>query len=239
MSFEKTLARLSHALYPEREFVRMTALALSPLGFNAENTIACAGLCRDEITQPLIGYIKEEWGESFNLSSLAGMFFAGKTGLKAAMHHAPNMDGRERYVFYAMPHIAIGQDGELGACTRRGRHEVSTACGALAAFRGELLSGRVAPGVDNDDVEQSLLKLRLLRELPYGQVPDLLDLTEVARRAVHSDLASAIRSVVHSGRSDYALITGIQVHGPEGNLVSCASFTAVVDGEERELSLYF
>ena len=42
------------------------------------------------------------------------MFFAGKTALKAAMHHAPEGSGKERYVYYAMPHIAIDEEGRMG-----------------------------------------------------------------------------------------------------------------------------
>ncbi len=69
-------------------------------------------VCRDEISQPLVVLIKEKWGEAFNFCSLAAMFFAGKTGLKAAMHHCPVVEGKERYVFYALPHIAIGAKGQ-------------------------------------------------------------------------------------------------------------------------------
>ncbi len=95
-------------------------------------------VCRDEISQPFIALIRNTWGEAFNLCSLAGMFFAGKTAILAAMHHSPLVGGRERYVFYALPHIAIGADGQLGKCKRRGRKEDSNACGALNVFLNEL-----------------------------------------------------------------------------------------------------
>ena len=71
-------------------------------------------------------------GEAFNVSSLGGMFFAGKTGLSAAMHHAPVMGGRERYVYYALPHIAVDENVQVGACRRHGREGASTACGSTS-----------------------------------------------------------------------------------------------------------
>ena len=39
--------------------------------------------------------------------------YLGVTGLQAANHHAPNTDGRERYVHFAFSHTAI--DGHPGS----------------------------------------------------------------------------------------------------------------------------
>ena len=138
MGFEDVLSKFFDKFYTEADFVERTYKALSKLGFDADNTIACADVCRDEISQPLVNLIKGKWGEAFNLSSLAAMFFAGKTGLSAAMHHAPIVDGKERYVYYAFPHVAIDADGKIGVCKRRGRKEKSSACGALNVFLKEL-----------------------------------------------------------------------------------------------------
>lgn len=43
------------------------------------------------------------WNGAFNFSSLARMLYLGVTGFQAAHHHAPNPDGRERYVYFAFP----------------------------------------------------------------------------------------------------------------------------------------
>jgi hypothetical protein len=177
------------------------------------------------------------WGEAFNFSSLAGMFFAGKTGLTAAMHHAPIEDGKERYVFYALPHIAINEEGRIGVCKREGRAGESTACGALHAFQKELASGRVNLTMDNEDVEQSLIRMRLLREIPYGSVPDLLELTKVARTVIQTDLENTIKKVVNTNKSNYAVVTGIQIHGPSGNYVWPSECYAVVNGERKDIAL--
>src|SRR4030065_1102093 len=104
MGFENILNKYFDKIYTEIDFVKKTYNSLKELGFNDDNSIAATCICRDEISQSLRSVIKHMWGEAFNLSSLAGMFFAGKTGLAAAMHHAPLVEGKERDVFYGLSH---------------------------------------------------------------------------------------------------------------------------------------
>ncbi|MBI4685705.1 MAG: hypothetical protein HY755_10955 [Nitrospirae bacterium] len=237
MSFEDILKKYFDRAYSEIDFVKRTYASLKKLGFNDDNTIAATCICRDEISQTLRSIIKHMWGEAFNLSSLAGMFFAGKTGLAAAMHHAPLVDGKERYVFYALPHIAIDADAKLGVCRREGREGASTACGALAAFQKEMSGGKLNLLMDNEDVEQSLIRMRLLREIQYGKVPDLLELTKITQAVIQADLENTIKKVVDTNKSDYAVITGIQIHGPESNYIWPAECYAVVNGNKIQLKV--
>lgn len=229
MGFENILKKYFDKVYTEVDFVKKTYNALKGYGFTEENSIASVCLCRDEISQSLRSIIKHMWGEAFNLSSLAGMFFAGQTGLAAAMHHSPNIGGKERYVFYSLPHIAIDADGRIGVCKRVGRQGESTACGALVAFQKELSEGKLNLSMDDMDIEQNLLKRRLLREIPYGHVPDLLELTKITQRVVQKDIEYALNSIVDRRKSDYAVISGVQIHGPEHNYVWVASSYAVVN----------
>jgi hypothetical protein len=90
--------------------------------------------------------------------------------------------------------------------------------------------------MDNEDVEQSLLKMRLLREITYGHVPDLLELTRMTHKVIHADLENALNNIVDIERCDYALMTGIQIHGPDGNYVWPASSYAVINGVKREFT---
>src|SRR4030042_6680569 len=273
MGFEEVLKKYFDTVYTEAEFIEKTYKSLNKLGFDADNTIASVDVCRDEISQPLVGLIKEKWGEAFNLSSLAAMFFAGKTALKAAMHHAPVVNGKERYVYYAFPHIAIGSDGRLGVCKRRGRKETSSACGALNVFLKELsnppsytnnppfpndksplppftkggLGGITEKGgkgrlkhpihkIDQDDIEMSLIRNRLLREIPYGHIPDLLELTKITRKAIQTDLENVIKKVVAKSKRDYALITGIQIHVPDGTYIWPAECYVFVNGIKKDVT---
>jgi hypothetical protein len=237
MNFDDILKKYFDRTYSEIDFIKRTYASLKGMGFNDDNTIAATCICRDEISQTLRSIIKHMWGEAFNLSSLAGMFFAGKTGLSAAMHHAPVEDGKERYVFYAIPHIAIDADGKLGVCRREGREGASTACGALAAFQKEMTGGKINLTMDNEDVEQSLIRMRLLREIPYGNVPDLLELTRITQTAIQTDLENTIKKVVDTNKSDYAVITGIQIHGPESNYIWPGACYAVVNNEKLSLTV--
>ena len=81
-------------------------------------------------------------------------------------------NGRERYVFFSFPHIAIDSKGQVGAIARPGRAGTSCACGALAKALGEFKKEGVTeenckvPGVhDALDPEYSILKQRLARRL--------------------------------------------------------------------------
>ena len=48
---------------------------------------------------------------------------------------------------------------------------------------------------------------------------------------------NVLKNVVDTNKSDYALITGIQIHGPDGNYVWPALFYAVVNGTKVELRI--
>ena len=81
--------------------------------------------------------------------------------------------GRERYVFFSFPHIAIDAAGNVGAISRPGRAGRSCACGALAKCLGEFKAEGYecnckVPGVhDALDPEYSILKQRLARSEPF------------------------------------------------------------------------
>ena len=268
MGFGEMLRKYFDKIFTEVDFVKKTYNDLKKYGFNDENAIASVCICRDEISQSLRSIIKHVWGEAFNLSSLGGMFTAGKTGLLSAIHHAPRIDDRDRYVFYVIPHIAIDKDGKMGFCSRKGIKE-STACGALSAFQKELsssnppipndksplppftkggLGGITEKGskgglkhhihkIDQDDIEMSLIRNRLLREIPYGHIPDLLELTKITRKAIQTDLENVIKKIVDKSKSDYALITGIQIHAPDGNYIWPAECYAFVNGIKKDITL--
>jgi len=234
MGLEEVLQENFLGILKEVDYVHNTYSLLKQFGFTHENCIASVCVCRDEIAQTFRSHVKDTWGEAFDFSSLAGMFTAGKTGLKAAIHHAPRIDNRERYVFYVIPHIAIGDDGKSGFCKRKGITD-SSACGALCLFLDELYTGKLHIKIDEEDIEESLLKRRLIKEITYGDIPSLLELTKIARKVIQEDLEHAIDKVVDTTKSDYVMLTGIQIHAPDINYVWPAESYVVKDGEKREL----
>ncbi len=219
--------RVLHRHFPgashEKEFIAETASRLRDEGFTEDNTIACVALCRDEVTRSLFADVERVWGPAFSFAGLAGMVTAGRTGLAAAIHHAPIENGRRRFVIYATAHIAIDAAGTIGLVDRPGIPEPTDACGALVAFRNELQQGILTVEFDRYDTEQSLLKHRLLPLVGYGTVPDLVDLTKLAVTAIEEDLREILRSLAdgwratdHAIPADAAIFNGIQIHGPDG-----------------------
>ena len=136
-------------------------------------------------------------------------------------------------MYYALPHIAIGPDGEFGLYYRPGRQKASHACGALMAFQHELESGSLQLAPDPDDIEQSVLKRNLLRKIRYGDVPNLLSLTRIAHDVILEELERMIHLTVDPTRSDYGLFTGIQIHAPEGRHFVWPGAAYVVMGGKR------
>ena len=221
--FVEALDRYFPGAVLEGEFIAGTARRLGEEGFSQANTIACVALCRDEITRPLFTDVERVWGPAFSFAGLAGMVTAGRTGLGAAIHHAPIDDGSRRFVIYAMAHIAIAADGTIGQVERPGITGPSSACGALVAFRDELQEGTLEVEFDRYETEQSLLKHRLLPLIGYGTVPDLVDLTKLTVAAIEDDLRAILRSLAnewkgtdHEMPTDAAIFSGIQIHGPDG-----------------------
>lgn len=234
MKYEQVLGRLFSTFSTEGDFVAETHRALAGLGFTADNSLAIVAVCRDEISQTIMHIIRDQWGEAFNLCSLAGMFFAGRTALQAAMHHAPKPDGRERHLFFTLAHVAVDGEGHVGMCRRPGCGP-SHACGALSTFRAELESGRVDVTLDEHDLEQSLLKERLVKEIRWGDVPDLLALTRLTQRVALADLEHALEPLLDPSECDHAVLSGIQIHGPDANYVAPTACYAVVRGERMPL----
>ena len=91
---------------------------------------------------------------------------------------------------------------------------MSHACGALLTIQQDLAHGSVGLELNQDDLEQSLLKQRLFRKLRYGDMPDLVTLTKMAHTVIREDLERMIQLTVDSASFPYAVFTGIQIHGP-------------------------
>jgi hypothetical protein len=235
MSFKETVAHHFPGTRSELMYVAQTYDQLEALGFSAENSITCVGRCRDELTRPLKLLLHHAWGAAFELASLAGMMNAGRTGFAAAIGHAPTVFDRRRYIFYAFSHIGIAADGSFGLSLRPGQPEHTTTCGALAALLMEIHDGRVDDALDEADWEQSLLRRRLLPLINSAE-PDLIDLTRIAHDAMLEDLEHLVALTVDPGSADYAIFTGIQIHGPQSkNYVWPATSYALVDGKRHSL----
>lgn len=209
-------------------YFRRTSRALAQYGFADENTLGVVAVCRDEIASPLVDEVVRHWGLTFGCRSLGGFLLLGRTGIATGVSHAPVSGGRRRFVFYAMPHIAISEEGEIGTVYREGLHEASHACGSLAAVLAELKSGRIDMRMDFDDLEQCCVRQKLLSALRYGDLPDLMGITRLASRVIHEDIERLLGGIVDPAEFDYACLTGILVHGPHDTHWVCPEHGWVV-----------
>lgn len=211
--FYETLQNSFPGAMPLPEYLPRTCKALEIYGFTDENTMALVSTCRDEITEPLLHEVIKYWGKTFNCSSLAGFVMMGKTGLAAATGHVPIEAGVGRFVFYAMPHIAISKEGEVGIVYRDGLQKSSHACGALSAIVTELAEGHLNLQTDMQDLEQSILRQKLLSALRYGDHPDLVGITQLACQVISNDV-NQLLTTLDPKVFNYVVMTGIQIHGP-------------------------
>ncbi|CAI5466113.1 unnamed protein product [Closterium sp. Yama58-4] len=219
----KTALAAMAATFPramqEEAFMKAVSQELSKLGFKRDNCIALVSTCRDEVCRPVVSLVDREFGLSFNIAGLGGVLNCGSTGFKAAMSHSPEFrcetDGtvKERYIFFAFPHVSIGESGEVGSLLRRGRGKPSSACGALIAIQNDINAGK-ATVADPYDEEYVLLKKKvkslILRR--GGSEYSLVEVTRAALAAINDDLEKLISLTVDPAAADYAVITGVQIH---------------------------
>jgi len=217
---------------PVEDFVTWSEWALARVGFRPSNCLPVVGVCRDELMAGFDAAVADVWGRPFQIGSLAGLVFVGSTGMKAALGHVPGEDGRHRFVVFCFPHLGVDDDGAVGRVQRRGMYRASSACGALVAFRDQLLSGQREFTLDVEDAEQSLLRIRLSGLLADDEVPSLTALTELARQAAVADVRRFVELARGDEPVDVAYLSGIVLHLPEGvDVVTSVEAQVVIDGE--------
>ncbi len=92
--------------------------------------------------------------------------------------------------------------------------------------------------LDLEDIEQSLLKQRLLPKIRYGEVPGLAKLTKFAYKIIIEDLEHMVNITANPAVNDYAILSGIQIHGPDKTqYVWPGEMYVVKEGEQSRLVL--
>nr|AXF41557.1 LCI420 protein [Chlorella sp. ArM0029B] len=240
------------------DYMSRVEVALAGYGFTGDNTIAMSNLCRDESCMILEDKIESVFGSCFSTHGLGGVLTCGVIGISAGLSHSPVQGGKERYVFFSFPHIAIDSDGNVGGIARPNRAAASSACGALIActshLKAEGLDANLkVPGVhDPMEPEYSILKQRLARRLKYEGADhtklDLVSVTKAAERTITSDLEYLIEKAVDTNKADYAVFTGVQIHNwatdlmdesvPSIEFVSVGKSYVVVNGEKTFLDVH-
>lgn len=213
--FQHVLAESFPGTIPLNDFFNRTSQVLAGYGFNDNNTLGVVATCRDEVASPLEHEVIKHWGRTFSCRSLAGFLLLGRSGIKTGIHHAPLLNGRRRFVFFAMPHIAISANGKVGVIYREGIHEESHACGSIASVISQLESGRIDMHMDFEDLEQSIVRQKIISVLRYGEAVDLIEGTKIAHRIIRKDTERLLAMIAKPSEFDYAYFTGILIHGPD------------------------
>ncbi len=207
---------------PAAQFVAAWSVACLGAGFTADTALLAVGVCRDEVCFPFVAQLEAVWGPAFQLGSLGGLLTIGRTGIAAVASHAPLEPGEPvRYVLMAAAHIGVDQAGTFGYLRREHQEGSSRTCGALMAFRDELLTSRLRLGYDPVDPEMSLLRQRILTALVYGDIPEPVELTQIVARVIDEDLSDLLTwiqdAAVPEREVQTAVVTGVLIHTARGD----------------------
>jgi len=207
---------------PAVDFVSAWRDACLDAGFDADTALLAVGVCRDEVCFPFVAQLEAVWGPAFQLGSLGGLLTIGRTGISAMASHAPREQGAPaRYVVVAAAHIGVDAAGTFGYLRREHQDVSSRTCGALMAFRDELLTNRLRLGYDPVDPEMSLLRQRVLTALVYGDIPEPVELTQIVAGAIDEDLRALLDWIQGASVPDRevqtAVVTGVLIHTATGD----------------------
>jgi hypothetical protein len=207
---------------PATDFIARWRERCFTAGFTADTSLLAVGVCRDEVCFPFVTQLETVWGPAFQLGSLGGLLTAGRTGIAAVASHAPREPGEPvRYVLVAAAHIGVDDAGNFGYLRREHQDVSSRTCGALMAFRDELLTNRLRLGYDPVDPEMSLLRQRVLTALVYGDIPEPVELTQIVAGAIDEDLRALLDWIQEVSVPDRevqtAVVTGVLIHTPQGD----------------------
>ncbi len=147
----------------------------------------------------------------FEMGGLAGLPFAGKTGMTAFAHHVP--DQGAACIVYG-PHIGMTDAGQLGKVLRHGQHEATTACGALGvAIKRFSAMPDYQPVLDEDDSQEGLLELRLKPFMPQVlAAPNPLQAAaEVAYAITHDLIYRYVAAVKQQFRCKHIALIGVVI----------------------------
>jgi hypothetical protein len=180
-----------------------------------ETVLYAQSICPDEINNEKDGLASRmaacwgERGQAFPMGGLGGAPHVGTTGFTAFSQHVP--DNGHILILFG-PHIAIGEDGELGKFRRAGQNADTTACGAVLAAYHACLAGQL----DGDDVDMSDIQQYWLRKKVHACLHDIESASEPLQELINKTYVAVeeqmLRIVHHEfGDGQLFLLGGIQV----------------------------
>lgn len=177
-------------------------------GGRPNRTLLCTSLCSDEVNA-VSTRLPQEFIGPFVLGGLAGVPFAGRTGLAAFAAHVPE---KGTAVIWYGPHVGITAGGQLGKVQRPRQPGETSCCGALFhALEKFQADAAHRPHEDPLDVQQAALEGWLADDVAGILAADSPPkaLTDWAWELVDAHMAA----LLEHGRAKFADVTLIVVGG--------------------------
>lgn len=233
--FDELLQATFPGSVPSADYLDRVRSTIESMGFTTDRTLPLVSICRDELTTDFFASVQDIWGPAFTLAGLGGVPALGRTGWGAAFSHIPTDGGRGCVLVLGFPHIGIEEDGSIGVTLRRGQHQATATCGALASIFERSRSGTLPTEVDLDDYEATRLALRLID--PARPPASLVDLTIAALEALEIDLWQALDDAEIWRDHDVTVWCGVQIHGHGGAdwIWPRDAWSTGADGERRRV----
>lgn len=200
------------AAIPCHQFFPKANWTLAELGLTPTNTLFAECTCRDEINKSAINRIGNHWGESFNLSGLAGFPVSGITGFSAYVDHAP--DNGNLFIFYG-PHVGFDHEGNIGSIKRDGMNKTTSSCGSLIHYLKKLQNNPdYNPVFDSHDTGQFLVESSLHQEASKfcNATNPIAAITESAFVKIEENLIHVINKSITN--TTIYLLGGILINTP-------------------------
>ena len=78
----------------------------------------------------------------------------------------------------------------------------------------------------------------LFRKISYGELPDLVTLTKITYGVILEDLEHLVELTLDTSISDYAILSGTQIHGPDKEqYIWPGAMYVVINGQRDEVEL--
>jgi hypothetical protein len=161
---------------------------------HSSKVLLATSLCSDDINSKSTGFFNVFFGP-FCMGGLAGIPFAGKTGMVAFAHHIP--DDGAGFIFYG-PHVGITLDAELGKLYRPRIERKGESCGALMlALKRFQDNADYQPEFSADDYQQNTLESELLpfKEEILNAPNQVQAITEFAYQIIEKKIHDYLKAV--------------------------------------------
>jgi hypothetical protein len=191
------------------------------------------------------------------INGMGGVMMCATTSRDTTSSHPPwdlKMN-KERYVFFAMPNIAVDISDKVNGVIHPERVSHSCACGTLLMLQPKFEEHHKdkCDILDLDllnsmDPKYSNLEVRMSRSIRPDEIPkqglSLKEVSQLCDRVVRKDLNACINANVDPSKVNYVVVTGVQIHShnekawhPNMEYVCLTSMYAVRDSVRFDIDV--